>query len=212
MLLKSVRAWRAEGKKRPVARVAGALITGTMVLALALTGCTSKDSLAQQAQAGDQKQYIAGDGSVTEYQPGKRGNPVEFTGVDYDGGKVTAESMRGKVAVLNFWYAACAPCRAEAPSLTDLAKQFSGQGVQFYGVNVRDEKGTAEAFDRTFNITYPSLNDKGGQVLLGLSAFVPPAAVPTTIVLDKEGRVAARILGLADKSTLKSLIEGAQRQ
>ena len=79
--------------------------------------------------------------------------------------------------------------------------------MQFFGVNLRDEKATADAFDKTFGLTYPSFNDKDGGVLLAVSGLVPPGAVPTTLVLDKQGRVASRVLGEIQKGTLKALIE-----
>lgn len=82
-----------------------------------------------------------------------------------------------------------------------------GDRVAFYGVNVRDTAGTAEAFERNFEITYPSLEERSGEVLLSLSDFVPPQAVPTTLVLDSQTRVAARILGIAERATLRSLID-----
>jgi hypothetical protein len=81
--------------------------------------------------------------------------------------------------------------------------------VIFYGVNLRDEKGTAEAFEQTFAMPYPSFNDQDGRVLLAVSGVVPPGAVPTTLVLDKQSRVSARILGELDKGTLKALIQTA---
>ncbi|ALU40770.1 thiol-disulfide isomerase [Kocuria flava] len=176
------------------------------VLGLALAGCAEEDSLAEQANSGDQKGYIAGDGSVTEYPAGERGEPVQFTGELFDGTTVSAEDLRGKPALLNFWYAGCAPCRVEAPDLKEFAERYEGR-VAFYGVNLRDERATAEAFERTFEIPYPSVRDKDGGVLLALSEYVPPQAVPTTLVLDAEGRVAARILGIADPSVLGTLLE-----
>ncbi|MGO4383128.1 TlpA family protein disulfide reductase [Specibacter sp. RAF43] len=178
-------------------------------LAVALAACTANDPLARQANAGDNKNYIAGDGSVTEYAAHDRSQPVEFSGKLFDGTTVDAAALRGKVTILNFWYAACSPCRLEAPDLQALHTEFAPNGVNFYGVNVRDEKATAEAFERTFKLSYPSLMDKDGGVLLALTKFVPPAAVPTTLVLDKQGRVSARILGTADKGTLKALITTA---
>ncbi len=78
--------------------------------------------------------------------------------------------------------------------------------MQFFGVNLRDEKATADAFDKTFGLTYPSFNDKDGGVLLAVSGLVPPGAVPTTLVVDKQGRVASRVLGEIQKGTLKALI------
>ncbi|RAN72817.1 thiol-disulfide isomerase [Bacillus sp. SRB_336] len=184
--------------------------TGAL-LAVGLAACTANDPLASQAVAGDNKGYIAGDGSVTEYTLAKRSDPVEFSGKLFDGSTVSAAKLRGKVTVLNFWYAACSPCRLEAPDLQSLHTEFEPQGVDFLGVNIRDEAATAEAFERTFKLTYPSIMDKDGGVLLSLSQrkFVPPDSVPTTLVLDKQGRVSARILGTADKSTLKALITSA---
>jgi thiol-disulfide isomerase/thioredoxin len=178
-------------------------------LAAVLSGCAADDPLAAQARAGDNKNYVAGDGSVTEYAKDTRKSPVAFTGALYDGTKVSSADFAGKVTVLNFWFAACAPCRVEAPELQALHAEFGPQGVAFYGVNLRDEKGTAEAFEQNFGITYPSFNDKDGQVLLALSGMVPPGAVPTTLVLDKQGRVAARVLGQLEKGTLKALITSA---
>ncbi|WP_144663229.1 TlpA disulfide reductase family protein [Paenarthrobacter nicotinovorans] len=186
------------------------ILTGLAVVAsAALAACAGPDTLAQQAAAGDNKNYVAGDGSVQEYGRESRGAPVSLDANLYDGTPVSSSDWSGSVAVLNFWYAACAPCRVEAPHLESLYQEFSPQGVKFLGINVRDEKPTAEAFERTFGVTYPSVQDKDGKVLLAMSRFVPPQAVPTTLVLDKEGRVAARILGGLDKSTLKALITSA---
>ncbi|WP_018135085.1 TlpA family protein disulfide reductase [Acaricomes phytoseiuli] len=188
-------------------------LTGASLAAVAavatLSGCTTDDPLADQARAGDNKNYIAGDGSVSEYAEGQRSEPLTFSGTLLDGTQVSAQGLRGEVAVLNFWYAACAPCREEAPDLEALYQEFKPQGVEFFGVNIRDEKATAESFIRSFNLTFPSFLDKDGAVLLSVASFVPPAAVPTTLVLDREGRVASRILGLAEKSTLRALIASA---
>lgn len=177
--------------------------------AAGLSACGAGDTLSQQANAGDNKNYIAGDGSVTEYAAADRKPPVVLKGALYDGTVIDSRDWAGKVIVLNFWYAACAPCRLEAPRLEALSEQFKPQGVLFYGVNVRDEEPAAAAFERTFGVTYPSMQDKDGGILLAMTQYVPPQAVPSTLVIDKQGRVAARILGLADQSILKSLIAGA---
>lgn len=186
-----------------------------MILALgaagvALAGCGSQDDLAEQAKAGDNKNYIAGDGSVNEYPPESRGARVSLEGTLFTGEQVAAEDWAGKVVVLNFWYAACAPCRAEAPDLAALHTEFKDNGVLFYGVNVRDDAATAQAFERTFNVQYPSFDDSDGGILLAMTEYVPPRAVPTTLVLDTNGRVSARILGISQKGTLKALITAAQ--
>ncbi|OMH34453.1 TlpA disulfide reductase family protein [Tersicoccus sp. Bi-70] len=198
--------------RRPSARARVAAAASLLLLtAPVLAGCAASDSLAQQARAGDEKNYIAGDGSVREYAADNRGKPVAFSSTLFGGKTVDAASFKGKVTVLNFWYAGCAPCRVEAKDLQSLYSQFKTSGAQFYGVNVRDEEPTAAAFERTFGTTYPSFEDRNGTVLLAMTQYVPPQSVPTTLVLDKQGRVSARILGTADKGTLKSLIQTAQQ-
>ena len=177
-----------------------------LTLSLVISGCAANDPLAQQAAAGDNKNYIAGDGSVTEFAPDSRGEPVELTATLYDGTTVQSADWAGKVTVLNVWYAACAPCRVEAPDLQALSQEHQGAGVQFFGINIRDQRHTAEAFERNFGITYPSFNDQDGIVQLTMTEYVPAQAVPSTLVLDRQGRVAARVIGLAEKSTLDALI------
>lgn len=146
---------------------------------------------------------------MTEYAPADRKEPIVLKGSLFDGTAVDSRTWAGKVTVLNFWYAACAPCRLETPRLQALSELFRPQGVQFYGVNVRDEEPAATAFEPTFGVTYPTLQDKDGGILLAMTQYVPPQAVPTTLVIDKQDRVASRILGLADQGILKSLIKGA---
>lgn len=184
------------------------VVPGILVLvaSLVMTGCAAEDPLAEQARSGDSKNYIAGDGSVSEFTPDSRGEPMGLTAELYDGTTVDSAGWTGQVTVLNIWYAACAPCRVEAPDLQALYEEHKDAGVEFIGVNIRDEKATAAAFERTFDITYPSINDQDGATLLALTKYVPPQAVPSTLVLDKQGRVAGRIIGLAEKSTLDALI------
>jgi thiol-disulfide isomerase/thioredoxin len=110
---------------------------------------------------------------------------------------------------MNFWYAGCAPCRAEAPDLLAISKQFPK--VQFVGVNVRDSAATAAAFNRNFKLDWPSIVDaQFGTVALAFTGIVTPAAVPSTLVLDKQGRVSARVLGRIDKSILTTLVQTVQ--
>ncbi|MGG5170769.1 TlpA family protein disulfide reductase [Pseudarthrobacter sp. J1738] len=195
--------------RRKLFSMAGVAATG-MVGAVALSACSSDDSLAQQARAGDNKNYIAGDGSVSEYNKNDRKAAVDFTGVLFDGTKVPSKDLLGKVVVMNFWYAACAPCRVEAPSLRTLHQEFKPKGVEFYGVNLSDERATAEAFEKTFKLDYPTFSVKmDSGMLLALAKEVPPKAVPTTLVFDKQGKVAARILGRLEEGTLRSLISSA---
>lgn len=179
--------------------------------ALVLTGCTANDSLAQQYRAGSGQNYIAGDGTVSEFAAGSRGDAVDFTGNLTDGSAVSSKDYAGDVLVVNFWYAGCPPCRIEAPDLEALYQKYKSEGVDFLGVNLYDSASTAESFDTEKGITYPSVLDRDtGSVLLAFSKTVPPKATPTTLVIDKKGRVSARILGaLPDRSILDSLISDA---
>ena len=194
---------------RTIALIALVALIG--LLTLTLTGCTANDPLANQYKAGDNKNYIAGDGSVTEFAPGNRGAAVSWAGTTVTGDSISSADLAGVVTVMNFWYAGCAPCRAEAPDL--VALQAANKDVQFVGVNVRDSAETANAFERNFKITYPSVIDaQNGQVLLAFTGIVTPQAVPTTIVIGKDGKVTARVLGRIDKSILSALIKTAAQE
>ena len=176
-------------------------------MALSLAACSS-DPLAEQFRSGENKNYIAGDGTVTEYDSEQRPAFLPFTGETESGQMLDSKALEGQVVVMNWWYSACAPCRAEAPELQALYEEFQDQGVQFVGVNVRDTAETALAFDRKFDIGFPSIIDaQSGAVSLAFQGVVSPQAVPTTLVIDKQGKVASRILGRIDSSILKTLIE-----
>ncbi|WP_431279035.1 TlpA disulfide reductase family protein [Leifsonia poae] len=175
---------------------------------LLLTGCTTTDKLAEQYRSGSGQNYIAGDGSVSEFAADNRGEPVAFSGVTADGDAVSSKQYAGKVLVVNFWYAGCPPCRLEAPDLEALSQKYQADGVSFLGVNLYDSKQTAASFEKEKGVTYPSVLDRDtGSVLLAFSRSVPPKATPTTLVIDKKGRVAARILGaVPERGILDTLI------
>ena len=175
--------------------------------ALVLAGCSS-DPLAEQYREGSNKGYIAGDGTIAEFPADERGEPIAFEGETIEGETLDSADLAGEVTVVNFWYAGCAPCRAEAPMLQQVFEEFDGNGASFVGVNVRDQAATAASFEQNYGITYPSIVDANdGDVQYAFAGDVPPAAVPTTLVLDAEGRVAARILGqLKDASILETIV------
>jgi thiol-disulfide isomerase/thioredoxin len=156
--------------------------------------------------------YQSGDGTVTEIMPMNRVNPVTWGGIANDGSSLGSENLQGVVTVLNFWYAACSACRAETPDLVALSKEYEGK-VQFVGVNVRDSADTANAFKRSFGVDFPSVMDaETGDVVLAFTGVITPSAVPTTLVMDRQGRPAARILGIAEKATLKAIIETVYKE
>jgi thiol-disulfide isomerase/thioredoxin len=173
---------------------------------LATSGCAN-DSLAEQFRSGDNKNYIAGDGTVTEFALGSRPKAATWSGVTESGEQISSEQLTGVITIMNFWYAGCAPCRIEMPELIELQDEFLSDGVQFIGVNVRDSAETSLAFARKINMNFPSVMDaKTGSVVLGFTGVVTPQAVPTSLVIDAEGNVSARVLGRIDKSILKALI------
>lgn len=186
--------------------VGSVLLTPVLLVA----GCTGEgNDLADQYPAGNDRGYIVGDGTITTIAAAERGDPVDFTATSTEGEQLSVSDLRGDVVVLNFWYAQCPPCRAEAPDLQAVAEESADDGVQFVGVNIRDDSATAQAFERSFDIGYPSVLDDDGQIRLALRGQVPPSAVPSTLVLDREGRVAARVLGAVSRSTLGALVEDA---
>jgi len=150
--------------------------------------------------------YVSGDGAVTEWAPGERPGPLELTGTGIDGEALDVADFRGQVVIVTTWYAACPPCRAEAPELVELD---AIDGVSLLGVNVRDDADTAKAFERTFGVTYPSLDGSDGTAVAQLQGLVAVRAVPTALILDPEGYVAARSVGRIESSTLRALVEAA---
>ncbi|MDN3495133.1 TlpA disulfide reductase family protein [Planococcus sp. APC 4015] len=189
----------------------GGRTRGAIALLLAavfLAGCAADDSLAQQYRDGTEKGYISGDFRVVEIPEPERGDPVVFEGVTETGDTVTSDDYRGGVLVVNFWYAACGPCIVEAPLLEEVWQDYQDQGVGFLGVNTYDQPATALSFARDNNVTYPSVIDvNDGQVKLAFAQLTPIQATPTTLVIDREGRVAARIIGqLATASILSTLV------
>ena len=185
------------------------LLAALAISALVLTtSACANDSLAEQFRSGDNKNYIAGDGTVTEFALGSRPQAASWSGITESGEAISSTQLEGVITVMNFWYAGCAPCRIEMPELIDLQTEFLPEGVQFIGVNVRDSAETSLAFARKIGLNFPSVMDaKTGSVVLGFTGVVTPQAVPTTLVIDAEGNVSARVLGRIDKGILTTLVE-----
>lgn len=189
-----------------MSRLRLALAAVVALASLAVSGCAT-DPLAEDYLNGGNENYISGEG-ITEVPLAKRGDPIEFSGLTDQGTEVSRSDYAGEVLVVNFWYASCPPCRTEAPDLDALAEKYAGAGASFIGVNIYDAADTSLAFARTFNIDYPSLLDsQEGKVRLAFAGDISPKAVPTTFVLDREGRIAARILGqLRERSILDTIV------
>lgn len=178
----------------------------SITAAFALSGCAN-DSFAEQYAADAEQGYVAGDGSWEVFSPSERAEPVSYEGAIETGETVSSADYAGEVVVMNFWYAACPPCRVEAPDLEQVNQDFADEGVNFLGVNVYDQAPTAESFNAEFGITYPSILDvDSASVRLAFSDNVPPQAIPSTLVIDQNGSVAAVIRGIADPSVLTEMI------
>lgn len=145
------------------------------------------------------------DSAVAEFPPQARGVPIDISGTTLDGASFSLDAVRGQVVVVNVWGSWCVPCREEAPILARLSREYGD--VAFVGIDVRDNPASARAFEDRYGIDYPSLDDPAGLSLLPLADVVPARAVPSTVVLDRQGRVASRIIGLLQESTLRSLID-----
>jgi len=183
-------------------------LAAVLLLLLFGAGCApDPGSVAAQANAGDRKGYVSGDGAVETIPEADRAEPIELKGALLDGTAWDSASAHGEVLVLNVWGSWCAPCVAEAPDLqrvwTDL--QAAGAPVQFIGIDFREEPERGAAFVKKAGVTYPSLSDESGVLILALQGKAP--TVPTTLVLDTLGRIAARVNGPASATTLRALVD-----
>lgn len=142
-------------------------------------------------------------GGVKTYKAGQRAAFPDLAGATIDGGTLDTASFKGHVTVVNIWGSWCGPCQAEMPYLEHAYEADKAAGVEFVGINTRDDKAQAAAFAAQKQVTYPSLFDDQNETLLGkLAGIVPLQAVPATIIIDKHGDVAWRKTGAVDYDTL----------
>ena len=142
---------------------------------------------------------------VTQYAPGERKPAPDLKGTTLTGSTYDVASNRGKVTVVNNWTSWCDPCREELPVLVSLANSATPKEVAFVGLDVNDTQAPAEARVKEFAIPYPSMIDDGAH-LLARSPGVPPYAIPSTIVVDKHGLIAARIIGTVKPGQLEPIL------
>lgn len=166
-----------------------------IALAFTLTGCGGGGS------SSSEESFVSGDGSTTFIKISDRKISPAITGMTLSGENYTYK--RNRVAVVNVWASWCAPCRAEAPALVALANKYVD--VSFIGILTRDNPANAEAFERRFKIPYPTIVDDS--ILIGFKGSLPANAIPSTVILDKKGYVAARISGTITVAGLSELIE-----
>jgi thiol-disulfide isomerase/thioredoxin len=180
-----------------------AALTAVLLASTALAAC-SNDSVVSSGDTG----FVSGKGVITRLPVDQRKQPGEVSGETLDGEPLSLADYEGKTVVVNVWGSWCAPCRAEAPDLVEASKELADDGVVFLGINSRDlDKAAARAFARRYDVPYPSIYDQQGKTLLAFRGTLSPNAIPSTVVVDEQGRVAASVLGETSKSTLVGLVE-----
>lgn len=182
------------------------LSAGAAVAALVLTACSSGGTSGGGGGTG----FITSSDGIATVKKGDRADAPELAGKTIDGKQLdVASAYQGKIVVLNVWGSWCAPCRAEAPNLVKVSDDLADQGVQFVGINTRDTStGPALAFEEEYKVTFPSLYDPTGKLMLRFEkGTLNPQAIPSTLVLDREGKVAARSLQALSEAKLRKMIE-----
>ncbi|MFJ4850919.1 MULTISPECIES: TlpA family protein disulfide reductase [unclassified Streptomyces] len=170
-----------------------AALAGAAAFALAVTACSTSSASSNGAGGSN---YVGGTGEITTIAQGHRTAAPELSGKTVDGAQLSLADYKGKVVVVNVWGSWCPPCRAEAPHLAEVAKQTKPQGVEFVGINTRDlQTAQAKAFENEFGIPFPSLYDPAGDLLLRFpKGSLNPQAIPSTLILDRQGKIAVRAL------------------
>lgn len=184
----------------------GALAVSTAAMTTIAACSSDPNSVAGQAKEGDRKNYVAGDGSIEELAVENRGAAVSLLGTTLTGKPWSMKSVEGAVLVVNVWGSWCPPCIEETPNLQKAWEQLQKEkkDVAFVGLDKLESAETGLAFEQANKVTYPSLAYDGGVPLLSLQGKA--AATPTTLVLDHEGRIAARVSGPVTTITLLTLV------
>ncbi|MFF3288382.1 TlpA family protein disulfide reductase [Streptomyces sp. NPDC003023] len=184
-----------------------ALLTAVFAVgALTLSACGEGG----RSGGGGDTNFVTGTGGIATVAKGERQAPNKLAGETLEGEQLDIADLKGKVVVMNVWGSWCAPCRAEAPHFSEVAKETAGKGVEFVGINTRDtNKASAIAFEEDYGIEYPSLYDPIGKLIVNgfPKGSLNPQAIPSTIVLDREGKIAARSLKALDAEELHKMID-----
>ncbi|MDO5711181.1 MAG: TlpA disulfide reductase family protein [Micrococcales bacterium] len=195
-------------RRELLARARAAGLVSVLAVSLGTTAaCADGNSVAEQAKRGDDKGFIAGDGTIEQIAADRRGAPLDLSGTLLDGTPWQMSQAVGKVLVVNVWGSWCEPCLAEAPHLVAAAKTLTGKhaDVAFLGIDLEAPQ-TGAAAAKTLGLPYPSLNDENRGY--GPRLQNKATSTPTTLVLDRLGRIAARISGeIKTPTTLVALVE-----
>lgn len=176
-----------------------ALVVG---VGLAASACVGTNATSSQPGG---RGYLTAAANITVVAPSARSLAPAVTGTTLTGRPFALTAYRGSVVVLNFWASWCPPCRDEAPGLQGISVDLAPLGVRVVGVNERDSQADALAFLAVHHLTYPSVADEDGGVLLSFDAL-PPTDLPSTLVIDRHGRIAARAIGEVTYSQLAPVV------
>ncbi|WP_405903363.1 TlpA family protein disulfide reductase [Streptomyces sp. NBC_00656] len=176
-----------------------------VALALTLSACGSGGTTG----GGGDTNFVTGNGGISTSAKGERADAPKLDGESLDGEKLDLADYKGKIIVLNVWGSWCAPCRLESKYFNKVAKETKDQGVQFVGINTRDpERAQAISFEKDFKVTYPSFYDKTGRLLLRFpKGTLKLQSIPSTVVIDRDGKLAARFVGPVDDTNLHKMID-----
>lgn len=192
---------------RTTARVRrrAALTAGAAVAALLVSACGSGGT----SGGGGDTNFITGSDGIATADKGERADAPDLSGRTVDGKQLDVDDYKGKVVVLNVWGSWCPPCRAEAKNFQKVYEDVKDQGVQFVGINTRDTStGPALAFEKEYGVTYPSLYDPTGKLMLRFEkGTLNPQAIPSTLIIDRDGRIAARALQALSEDKLRKMLE-----
>ncbi|MEU8700533.1 TlpA disulfide reductase family protein [Streptomyces sp. NPDC048680] len=174
-------------------------------LALTLSACGNGD----ETGGGGDTNFVTGTGGISTVAKGDRATAPKLDGESLDGEHLDLADYKGKVVVLNAWGSWCGPCRLEAKYFTKVAKATADQGVQFVGINTRDpRRGPAVSFEKDYGVTYPSFFDPTGKLLLRFpKGTLNLQTIPSTVVIDRNGKIAARSLEALDDTKLHEMID-----
>ncbi|MBW5485659.1 TlpA family protein disulfide reductase [Streptomyces bambusae] len=188
--------------------VRGAAAGLAVAACFVLAGSLTDDGGGAPQEPGARAGTVRAAAGATVVEAGARQAAPVLAGDDLDGRPAGLAELRGHVVVLNVWGSWCGPCRAEADDLERLSGQTRADGVRFLGINTRDrDRAAARAFVRAHGLSFPSLHDPAGDLLLRFPpALLNPQAIPSTLVIDRHGRVAAAIGGPVTDEQLRPLI------
>ena len=190
----------------------GLLLLSGVVLLVLIASLAMRFSVTREPGAGSRVPGLGSDevssaGSGKLIPPEDRARVPQVSGTSLEGIPISLDDSTGNVVVINVWGSWCAPCRAEAPVLREVDNENRARGVRFLGIDVRDQQAAALAFESHYKIRYPSIFDPSGETLLGFKDSIPPSAIPSTVVIDRDALVAARVVGPTTYSQLSDLVD-----